>query len=56
MRGVIIQNHNLAFEPQVRLIRIQALEEEENVFSVGRVAEAIVELVIVRRDGPDDGH
>ena len=50
---MIIQNYHFPFQPQIRLLRVQSFEEKEDVVSVGGVAEAVVELVVVGRDGAD---
>ena len=56
VRRMVVQNYDLPFQPQIRLLRVQSFEEKEDVVSVGGVAEAIVELVIMGRDGPYHSH
>ena len=51
VRRMVVQNYDHPFQPQIRLFRVQPLEEKEDIVLVGGVAEAVVELVIVGRDG-----
>jgi hypothetical protein len=48
---MVVQNYDLPFQPQIRPFRVQPFEEKEDIVLVGGVAEAVVELVVVGRDG-----
>ena len=53
---MVVKNYDFPFQLEIRVFRIQAFEEKEDVIAVGRVAEAVVELVVVRRDGANHSH
>ena len=53
---MIVKHYHLPLQLQLRFRRVQPFEEKEDVVPVGRVAEAVVELVRFRGNGPDHCH